>query len=160
MLLAQPAHHAIIRHALAPGTGDPFGEIDVNNCLTQRNLNDVGRAQARRLGERLKQAGVKPTRVISSIHCRCMDTAKLMNLGDVINEPNLNSVWTVDRETERERTQNMLTLLRDLDETDKLIMISHAVNISALTGRSPVSGEGYVIKVENGRIVVVAEIRD
>ena len=64
------------RHALAPGTFDPPG-FQPGVCSTQRNLSDEGRAQARRIGEWFKAAGLQPARVRSSPWCRCLDTATL-----------------------------------------------------------------------------------
>lgn len=65
-----------MRHALAPGTFDPPG-FRVDDCRTQRNLNDEGRAQARRIGDALRSRGLVPARVRSSPWCRCVDTAEL-----------------------------------------------------------------------------------
>ena len=38
-----------IRHAYAPGGGDP-DNFDINDCNTQRNLNNLGRKQAKNIG--------------------------------------------------------------------------------------------------------------
>ena len=72
----------MLRHALAPGTGDP-GNFDINDCSTQRNLNDVGREQARAWKPFLADHGITEARVFSSQWCRCMDTATGMNMGEV-----------------------------------------------------------------------------
>lgn len=64
------------RHALAPGTFDPPG-MRLGVCSTQRNLNDDGRAQARRIGDWFRQQGLQPAAVRSSPWCRCLDTAQL-----------------------------------------------------------------------------------
>jgi phosphohistidine phosphatase SixA len=65
-----------MRHALAPGTFDP-PEFRLGDCSTQRNLDDAGRAQARRIGQWFKRQGLRPARVRSSPWCRCLDTARL-----------------------------------------------------------------------------------
>jgi hypothetical protein len=55
--LAEPGTVLLLRHAMAPGTGDPPG-FRPDDCATQRNLSDAGRAQARALGDRLREAGI------------------------------------------------------------------------------------------------------
>ncbi|HEY7803460.1 MAG TPA: histidine phosphatase family protein, partial [Orrella sp.] len=80
----------LLRHALAPGGGDP-ANFDVNDCATQRNLNDVGREQARDIGRQLKALGLSPTNVWSSQWCRSFETAELMDVGEVKPLPALNS---------------------------------------------------------------------
>jgi len=73
---------AVMRHAIAPGTGDP-SNFRLGDCQTQRNLSETGRQQARRLGQLLRDRQVPVTRVLSSQWCRCLETAKLLDLGQV-----------------------------------------------------------------------------
>ena len=75
-LLRQGGVVAVFRHALAPGTFDPTG-FRLGDCGTQRNLNDEGRAQARRIGEWFQARQLQPSKVLSSPWCRCIDTARL-----------------------------------------------------------------------------------
>lgn len=75
-LLRQGGVVALFRHALAPGTFDPPG-FRLGDCSTQRNLNDAGRAQARRIGAWFKARELQPAAVLSSPWCRCIDTATL-----------------------------------------------------------------------------------
>src|SRR4051794_34222309 len=75
-------HVALMRHADAPGAGDP-ADFRVDDCATQRNLSTKGRADAARIGARLRSAGIAVDRVLSSPWCRCMDTATLLALGPV-----------------------------------------------------------------------------
>ena len=72
----------LFRHALAPGTGDPRN-FQLNDCSTQRNLSEEGRKQAVRIGEELKRRKILITRVLSSQWCRCLETAKLMDVGQI-----------------------------------------------------------------------------
>ena len=65
----------LIRHALAPGTGDPIG-FEVDDCSTQRNLNQVGIDQSKNIGKLFKKNKVLIDQVLSSQWCRCKDTAK------------------------------------------------------------------------------------
>ena len=74
-------HVALMRHADAPGgAGDPPG-FRVDDCATQRNLSEKGRADAAKIGVRLKQEGIAFEKILSSPWCRCKDTATLLNLG-------------------------------------------------------------------------------
>src|SRR5512134_1262540 len=70
-------HIALLRHAAAPGVGDPPG-FRLEDCGTQRNLSAEGRAQARRIGEALRRRGVEVDAVYSSEWCRCLQTAELI----------------------------------------------------------------------------------
>ena len=81
-----------MRHALAPGTGDPAG-FALGDCSTQRNLDDRGRAQARRTGQALREAGVTFDHVWTSQWCRARDTAELLDMGEVVEKPPLNSFF-------------------------------------------------------------------
>src|SRR6056297_205873 len=80
--LKQPGVVALMRHALAPGSGEP-ARFDVEECGTQRNLDARGRAMARRSGESLRAAGVRFDAIWSSQWCRARDTALLMEMGEV-----------------------------------------------------------------------------
>ncbi|MCT7656752.1 histidine phosphatase family protein [Oceanimonas sp. NS1] len=82
----------LMRHANAPGIGDPPGFV-LDRCNTQRNLDACGRAQAEAWGERLRQHGITQARVYSSQFCRSLDTARLLNVGEVIPAPELNSFF-------------------------------------------------------------------
>ena len=81
---------ALMRHATAPGTGDPPG-FQVDDCSTQRNLDQEGREQARGIGERFRERGISKVKVYSSQWCRCLETARLLELGEVTELPDLNS---------------------------------------------------------------------
>ena len=82
---------AIMRHALAPGTGDPV-QFKLGDCTTQRNLSDRGRDQSREIGRKLRASGLDRANVYSSEWCRCMQTAELLGLGPVKRLPALNFV--------------------------------------------------------------------
>lgn len=156
-LLGEPGHHAIMRHAIAPGSGDPQTVV-IGDCTTQRNLSGDGREQARRLGAQLKAAGVQPTQILSSQWCRCMQTGELLGLGPVTGFEPINSVWTQSDELLQRRTRDTLSMLETLKAEDKLILVTHSVNITALTGLGTASGAGWIFKVEDGRVNVVGAI--
>jgi phosphohistidine phosphatase SixA len=142
--LKQPGVVALMRHALAPGTGDPAG-FAVDDCSTQRNLDARGREQARRTGDALSDAGVIFDHVWTSQWCRARDTAILMEMGDVHEKPPLNSFFA-GRGDRAAQTAATLDLIAELPEGDRLLIVTHQVNITALTGRGVGSGEIIVTR--------------
>lgn len=135
----------LIRHALAPGTGDP-ANFNLNNCATQRNLSEQGRAQARSIGAELRNRGIKIKQVLSSQWCRCLETAKLMNVGLVKPEPVLNSFFQ-DRSSAKAQTEALRQIIaRHRQDQGFLVMVTHQVNITALTDIFPSSGGIVVVR--------------
>ena len=135
----------MIRHAYAPGTGDP-ANFRIGDCSTQRNLNGEGRTQAERLGAYIRAQGIDDAEVLTSQWCRCSETAELLDVGDVEEFTGLNSFYTV-----REKKDEWLTELRDRlillgRRTDEpVIMVTHAVTIAAIAGVSASSGEAVLL---------------
>lgn len=152
--LEQPGAVAIMRHALAPGTGDP-ANLTVGDCSTQRNLDARGRAQAQAIGQAFRDRGYSFDRVLTSQWCRCRDTADLLALGPVEEVPALNSFFR-DRSTRAEQTAATRAIL---DNTDgRLFLVTHFVNIAALTGESVSSGEVLVIRPGPDGVEVLGSI--
>ena len=147
---------ALMRHADAPGGfGDPDG-FKLEECATQRNLSASGRADAARVGAGFRERGVKPARILSSPWCRCVDTAKLMDLGPVEIENTFgNPVVGTDR---REAMANGgRAVIRAWKGPGMLLVVTHGASIAALTGYNPASGEIVVVDSalkEIGRIPV------
>lgn len=133
----------MMRHALAPGTGDP-DRFTLNDCSTQRNLNDRGRAQARAWKPFLAEHGIDEARVYSSQWCRCMDTATEMNVGDVTAWPPLNSFYQGRGDGPRQ-TRETIEGVNAMGKGAPIILVSHQVNTTALTGVYPASNEGVII---------------
>jgi phosphohistidine phosphatase SixA len=149
---------AVIRHANAPGYGDP-DDFELGDCSTQRTLDDVGRAQARAIGEAFGQHDVAVDRVLTSQWCRCRNTAELMDVAPVEDFPPLNSFFE-DRSTGDKQTRRTREFLVENANTEKLVLVTHAVNISALTGTSASEGEIIVVDVrDDGSVTVEGEIR-
>jgi len=142
--LAAEGTAAILRHAIAPGYSDP-ADFDIDRCETQRNLDRRGRAQARALGAEFRARGIRADRVISSAWCRCRETAELMGLGPVEVAPMLNSFFE-DRSTAEEQTAALRAYLEALPPEERVVIVTHQVNITALTGRAVSSGETFVIE--------------
>lgn len=155
--LAEPGTVLIMRHALAPGTGDPPGFV-LEDCATQRNLSERGRQEARRFGAALERRGIGVDRVFSSQWCRCLETARLLGVAPVEPLPALNSFYE-DRDSESARTSALREFLPALDANQKTVLVSHQVNIAALTGILPASGEAVVLRVgASGEIAVLGRI--
>ena len=136
----------LIRHATAPGTGDPE-DFKQDDCSTQRNLSDAGRDEARRLGAQLKALGLKPGEVLTSQWCRCRETATLA-FGATRDWPALNSFFR-DRDTAPRQTAEVLARIATIKPGDRpLVLVTHQVMITAVTGVYPQSGEVVVVAPE------------
>jgi phosphohistidine phosphatase SixA len=148
----------MMRHALAPGTGDP-PNFRLEDCSTQRNLSAQGRAQARRIGEAFRRRGVKVARVLSSQWCRCLETARLMNLGAVEPFAPLNSFFR-DRSTQTRQTTEVREFIAANRNTfGAIILVTHQVNITALTDIVPQSGESVVLRAnQQNQVEVIGRI--
>ncbi len=147
----------MLRHALAPGTGDP-ASFDIGDCSTQRNLNDTGREQARAWKPYLERQGITDARVFSSQWCRCLDTARAMNMGEVTEWMSLNSFFG-NRGNGPAQTQETISAVNDLEAGRPIILVSHQVNTTALTGVFPSSNEGVIIALPlSGNPEVLARV--
>lgn len=144
--LASNGYLIMIRHALAPGTGDPQN-FEVGDCTTQRNLSDTGRTQAKAIGDTLRAAGLSQPKLYSSQWCRCLETAVLLDFGEVEPLPAINSFF--GRYQERApRMQALREFLSGLDATSRTtILVTHQVNITAMTGRGVSSGGMEVFRL-------------
>lgn len=155
--IAKPGHIVIMRHALAPGTGDP-ANFELGDCATQRNLSEAGRRQAGRTGDFLRSVGVDEARVFSSQWCRCLETAQILDLGPVEPLPALNSFFE-DRESGPAQTRELRAEIAEMDLSRPVVMVTHQVNITALTRVFPSSGEMVVVKrAADGAIEVLGTI--
>ena len=128
-----------LRHALAPGVGDPENFIK-EDCSTQRNLNDKGRLQARLIGNYLRSTNLKFSQILTSEWCRCIDTAKELKLGQWTTFSGLNSFFQVYEK----KDQVMNKLQKKLDSlgySDLALFVTHQVVISEQTGIVPRRGE-------------------
>ena len=139
-------HILMIRHALAPGTGDP-ANFRIGDCSTQRNLDDRGRKQAKAIGNWLRSKGLTSARVYSSQWCRCLETAQLLEIGPVEELPALNSFY----ELTQDREPNLKALRKFIAEQPAdgilIILVTHLVTISAIANEAVSSGEGVLLKL-------------
>lgn len=152
--LLEPGTIAIMRHALAPGTGDP-SNIQLEDCSTQRNLDARGREQARKTGAAFRERGIAFDKVFTSQWCRTRETANLLASGPVVDAPSLNSFFA-DYSTRERQTEETLDWLMKAD--GKLMLVTHQVNISALTGRGTRSGEVLIIRLSEGQTEIVGSL--
>ena len=156
--LRDGGHVALIRHALAPGTGDPAG-FRVDDCATQRNLSPAGRAQARAIGERFRANGIGAAAVFSSQWCRCLDTARELALGEVTPFAGLNSFFA-GRGDAAAHTRAARALIAERGHGPlPLVLVTHQVNISALSGVFPASGEIVVMRLDGDTLSLAGRIR-
>jgi phosphohistidine phosphatase SixA len=151
----------LLRHAQTePGTGDPPG-FRLNECSTQRNLSAEGRRQAARIGQVFRDHQIPIVQILSSPYCRCLDTARLLNLGTVRAFPALNSIFE-DRTTATEQRQQIRQLLvNHRQTTGVIIMVTHFANIGDISGISPQPGGAVVIRAnQQGNLDVVGQIQN
>lgn len=156
--LAKPGRVLMLRHANAPGVGDP-SNFKLGDCSTQRNLDAAGRAQAAELGARLSKAGVTRAKVYSSQWCRCLETARLLNFGVPVELPALNSFFgrPEDREPNLASLREFLAGLPLAGPP--VILVTHQVTISGITGQGTVSGGGHLLELNgSGAPRVLGEI--
>lgn len=145
--LAKPGRVLMLRHANAPGTGDP-PQFRLDDCATQRNLDAAGRAQARRLGEQLARAGITKARVFSSQWCRCLETARLLDLGSVDPLPALNSFYPTPDERDA-RMAALRAFLAGLPaDGPPVVLVTHQFTISEFTGGGVPSGGGSLFRLD------------
>ena len=141
--LRMPGAVVVLRHSYAPGGFDP-PDAKLDDCSTQRNLDETGRAQARRVGEAFRLHGIAVGRVLSSPRCRCLDTARLA-FGTV--EP-----WDVlqgalnDVELRRRRLAETRAVIDAHQGGTPLVVVTHGSVVTDLTGLNLRMGEFVVLR--------------
>jgi phosphohistidine phosphatase SixA len=153
-LLRAGGQVVLIRHASTePGLGDPPG-FRLDDCATQRNLSEAGRDEARRIWAAFQRRGVPIGRVLSSRWCRCLETARVA-FERVEPWPPLDSFFD-DRGREPDQTRAVRALMDQPISEGNLILVTHQVNITAITGIVPAMGEMIVLTPQPGGTVRVA----
>ncbi len=148
-------HVLLVRHAYAPGVGDPPGFV-LDRCETQRVLDEEGRRQAVRIGQWMRAQGVAQAQVLTSPWCRCRETADLMKLGPVTVEPSLGSFFSEPQQAQAQNTRLQAFIARALSKqpTQPLVLVTHHVNIREFTGRDIGTGDMVLAKVDaRGRMI-------
>jgi broad specificity phosphatase PhoE len=134
---------ALVRHAEAPGVGDPQ-HWKLGDCSTQRNLDEAGRAQARALGARLKAERIPIGRLLASPWCRTLETATLLGAGTVQAEPTFSNAFVLS-ERRGDLSAGARALIAKWRGPGVLLVVTHGANIAALTGRHPATAELVVV---------------
>jgi len=148
--LVKGGHVALVRHGNAPPGygGDPPG-FKIDDCTTQRNLDEQGRAEARALGEAFRNHGVRVDRIVSSPWCRCLETARLMAVGPV------ESSWALVPDRDPRAPLRLLELKEMVSAwrgPGTLVLVTHALTVRALLGFLPIQGETVVLKPASGTV--------
>lgn len=155
--LLSGGHVGLMRHSTAPGSDDP-PNFRLGDCSTQRNLSDGGRSQATAIGTRLRANGISRARVVSSQWCRTLETARLLAVGEVEEQPALNSLVSYPGQSAAMTREARDWILKQ-DLATPTILVTHQVNIGALVGSSP--GEGDIVVVQrapSGELRVIGTI--
>ena len=145
-----------IRHAYAPGSGDP-NNFNLDDCTTQRNLNKDGRKQAQYIGEFFIKNKIKIDKVLSSEWCRCKETAKIAfkNFSTISF---LNSFYSSKYVKNKDKQIRALNgYLKNFGSKQNLILVTHYVLISEVLNYGPSSGE-IVVSDRNFNIIGSIEI--
>lgn len=142
-LLREGGCVVLMRHAqTVPGVGDP-PNFKLGDCSTQRNLSEAGREQARRVGEAFLRERVKLDQVRSSAWCRCVDTAMLAFKQNTVWSP-INSFFGTSGQAEQ--TRAVLAAVQGWQAPRNLMLVTHQVNVTALTGEFLSMGEVVVTR--------------
>ncbi|GAB3550254.1 hypothetical protein GCM10027343_33140 [Noviherbaspirillum agri] len=157
--LKNGGHVVLIRHAVTePRIGDPPG-FRLGDCRTQRNLSAQGREDARRIGEAFRSRAIPVSDVLSSRWCRCLDTARLA-FGRATPATMLDSMFNDDdARRNEEKIRAVKAAVARRSASGNLVLVTHNVNIRALTGVSPSSGEMVVVlPAADGEMKVVGRL--
>jgi len=129
-----------IRHAYAPGSGDP-NNFNLNDCSTQRNLNEDGRKQAQYIGEFFKKNKIEIDKVLSSEWCRCKETAKIAFKNFSTNNF-LNSFYSSKYAKNKDKQlEDINNYIKKFKSKKNLVLVTHYVVISEILNYYPSSGE-------------------
>ena len=139
-ILSEGSKIIFIRHSYAPGSGDP-DNFDLLDCSTQRNLNEVGIAQAIKLGNFFLKNNIKIDKVISSEWCRCKETA-IYAFKKFETKNFLNSFFSQKFAHKKvDQIKELKNYIENWDEKENLILVTHFVVISEILNLSVSSGE-------------------
>ena len=140
-----------IRHALAPGNGDPEN-FELQNCSTQRNLDDIGIQQSKRIGLIFKKNDIKIDKIYSSEWCRCKDTAKYA-FNDFKTFDALNSFYDIRfAANEDKQIKDFYEFIDNIDSKNNIVFVTHYVVIGSILNIGTSSGE-IVVTDKNLNII-------
>jgi broad specificity phosphatase PhoE len=153
--LRAPGSVVLLRHSHVPGTSDPPG-TRLDDCSTQRNLDDSGRAQARRIGEAFRKNGIAEGAVLSSPRCRCLDTARLAfgraQSWDVLK-------GSLDDQARRREVVEIKKAIAEHHSGPPLVLVTHGNVITDVTGPTVPMGAFIVLRrTPDGRHTVAGQL--
>jgi len=129
-----------IRHAIAPGNGDPT-DFKINDCSTQRNLSQSGIDQSKLIGLFFKENNIKIDKVFSSEWCRCKDTAEIA-FKNYKTFKALNSFYDPKFvENEKKQIKDLKKFIKEWDSDKNIIFVTHYVVILSVLNMGVSSGE-------------------
>tara|TARA_B100000900_G_C20237412_1_gene576452 strand:+ start:49 stop:606 length:558 start_codon:yes stop_codon:yes gene_type:complete len=129
-----------IRHAYAPGSGDP-DNFNLNDCSTQRNLSEDGKKQARYIGKFFRENNIKIDTVLTSEWCRCKETAKIA-FNEFTSKNFLNSFYSSKFSKNKDKQVKELNdYIKRFKSKKNLVLVTHYVLISEVLNYNPSSGE-------------------
>jgi broad specificity phosphatase PhoE len=154
--LRTPGSVVVLRHSYASGGFDP-PTARLDDCTTQRNLDESGRAQARRIGEAFRQNGITVGPVLSSPRCRCLDTGRLAFGGAESWDPLQGALN--DAERRRRQVDEIRKTIEARHAGPPLVLVTHGSVITDLTGLNVRMGAFVVLRREpDGRHTVVGQL--
>lgn len=136
----------LLRHVTAGGSD--ADDFELSDCRTQRQVGPSGRSEAAALAARFKAAGITEARVLSSQWCRAKQTAELLGLGPVTEEPALNYYhWRLGSEEAMNATlRDYLAALQAPPAGPPLVLVSHSTAFTVMGLEAPGAGGGLVLK--------------
>ena len=145
-----------IRHAYAPGGGDP-DNFDIADCSTQRNLSNSGKEQSKRIGIFFERNQIPIDQVLSSEWCRCKETAEIaFNKFETKNF--LNSFFSEKfAKNKKKQIKELKKYIQNWNGEKNLVLVTHYVVISEALNYAPSSGE-IVISDKNFKKIGNIEI--
>lgn len=142
--------HALMRHVGDAADGEPLA-LGVADCVDKRALNRRQRNLARRLGKTFERSGVHIDLIATSAWCRAIETAKTLKLRPVTVEPILNAADAGDQDA----AELVLDLLDSMRASETALLVTHAGNIKALTGRDSHPGDVIVVRLRPGEDLTI-----
>ena len=140
-----------IRHAHAPGNGDPEN-FNLKDCSSQRNLNQEGINQSKKIGLFFTQNKIQIDKVLSSEWCRCKDTAKYA-FNDYKTFEALNSFYDAKfKKNKAKQIKNLKKYISSWDSKKNLVLVTHFVVISETLSTGSASGE-IIVSDQNFNII-------
>jgi len=155
----KPGTIVLMRHSNAPDGVTETDDMDFRNCRIQRNLDDAGRAQARRVGDAFRSNGIRQARIVASQYCRNRETAQLMRLGEIQEAPVLNMVHIGNPLRMRDAAAKTRDFMKSTPARPVTVLVTHVGNILAVAGANLTSGEMAAVRLEpSGDVTVLGRL--